>query len=90
MTIGTGVIQNSSSVKLLGIIIDNKMNFNEHVTKFCKKGSKKLHALCRIANYMTSDKLKLVMRAFIESEFGYCLLIWICSITEHLITVVSY
>ena len=76
MKIGTEVIQNSSSVKLLGIVIDNKLNFNEHVTKMCKKAIKKLHALSRIANYMTSKKLKLVMRAFIESEFGYCPLIW--------------
>ena len=73
MKIGTDVIQNESSVKLLGFIIDNKLNFNEHVTKMFKKASKKLHAL-RIAT--TSDKLKLVMRAFIESVFGYCPLIW--------------
>ena len=76
MNIGTDVIQNESSVKLLGIIIDNKLNFNEHVRKMCKKASKKLHALSRIANHMTSDKLKLVMRAFIESEFGCCPLLW--------------
>ena len=37
MKIGTEVIQNSSSVKLLGIIIDNKLNFNEHVKKCEKK-----------------------------------------------------
>ena len=69
MKIGTDVIQNESSVKLFGNIIDNKLNFNDRVTKMCKN----LHALSRIANHMTSDKLKLVMRAFIESEFGYCL-----------------
>ena len=33
MKIGTEVIQNSSSVKLLGNIIVIKLNFNEHVTK---------------------------------------------------------
>ena len=76
MKIGTETIQNSSSVKLLGITIDNKLNFNEHVIKMCKKASKKIHALGRIAKYMTSDKLKLIMKAFIDSEFGYCPLIW--------------
>ena len=35
-----------------------------------KKASKKLHALNRIANYMTSDEQKLVMRVFMESECG--------------------
>ena len=38
--------------------------------------SHKLHALARISNYMTSDKLQTTMKAFIESQFGYCPLIW--------------
>ncbi len=74
--IGEETIQSSSSVKLLGITIDNKLNFKEHVTKICKKASHKIHALGRIANYLNTDKLKLIVRAFIESEFAYCPLIW--------------
>ena len=42
----------SKSVKLLGITIDNKLNFNEHVTKICIKANQKLHALKRIAKYL--------------------------------------
>ena len=61
------------SVKLLGITIDNKLDFNEHISKLCKKVSLKLHALARVSNYMSSDKLRMIMKAFIESQFGYCL-----------------
>ena len=68
--IGSDVIKASKSVKLLGITIDNKLNFNEHVSKLCKKTSQKLHALARISNYMSTEKLKLIMKAFIESQFG--------------------
>ena len=74
--IGNEIIQSSTSVKLLGITIDNKLTFNDHVTKLCNKASKKIHALGRIASYMSSDKLKLIVRAYIESEFNYCPLIW--------------
>ena len=74
--IGNDVIKASKSVKLLGITIDNKLNFNEHVSKLCKKTSQKLHALARISNYMSTEKLKLIMKAFIESQFGYCPLVW--------------
>ena len=74
--IGSDVIKASKSVKLLGIMIDNKLNFNEHVSKLCKKASQKLHALARISNYMSSAKLRLLMKAFIESQFGYCPLVW--------------
>ena len=31
------------SVNLLGITIDNKFNFNKHVTKVCDKVSQNLH-----------------------------------------------
>ena len=69
-------IKGSKSVKLLGINIDNKLDFNEHVSSICKKASLKLHALTRIAHLMSSDKLRVVMKAFIESQFGFCPLIW--------------
>ena len=76
LTIDNNVIECSSSVKLLGVTIDNKLNFDEHVSKICKKASTKLHALARVGKYMSSDKLRVIMKAFIESQFAYCPLIW--------------
>ena len=70
------IIECSSTVKLLGITIDNKLNFDEHVTKMCKEVSQKLHALARISNYMSQEKLRIIMKAFIESQFAYCPLVW--------------
>ena len=69
-------IKSSSSKKLLGVIIDNKLTFNEHVSKLCKKASNKLHALARISKYMTKDKLRTIMNAFFSSRLAYCPLIW--------------
>ena len=60
----------------MGIIIDNKLNFAEHVTKIYKKANTKLHALARIAKYMDHEKLRLIMKTFIESQFNYCPLTW--------------
>ena len=70
------IIECESSVKLLGITLDNKLNFNKHVSNLCKKASQKIHALARISNYMCQDKLRVLMKAFIESQFGYCPLTW--------------
>ena len=72
------IISSSSSKKLLGIIIDNKFTFNEHVSNLCKKASQKLHALARISNYMDIPKRRIIMKAFINSQFGYCPLVWMC------------
>ena len=55
--VGNHDIKNSSSEQLFGVTIDNKLKFNEHVTTLCKKASAKLHALSRISNDMTTDKL---------------------------------
>ena len=76
VTLGNEKISCSSTVDLLGIKIDDKLNFNEHVSKLCKKGNQKLHALARISKYMNKDKLKLIMKAFITSQFNYAPLTW--------------
>ena len=74
--IGDEIIKNSQSNKLLGITIDNEINFNKHVSTLCKKVNLKLHALARVANFMSTDKLRIIMKSFIESQFGYCPLVW--------------
>ena len=74
--IGKFVISNSNEEKLLGIKIDTKLSFENHVSSLCKKASQKLHALARIVNYMDLSKRKSLMKAFVTSQFNYCPLIW--------------
>ena len=74
--VGNEIVKGKPHVKLLGITIDNKLDFTEHVSNVCKKVSTKLHALARISNYMSADKLRMILKAFIESQFSYCPLIW--------------
>ena len=64
------IIDCRNSVTLLGITIDKKLNFHEHVSKICKKVSAKLHALARISNFMNHDKLRLLMKSFVGSQFS--------------------
>ena len=73
---GTDIIHGSRSVKLLGITIENELNFTEHISNLCKKASQKLHALARISHFINTDKLKMLMKAFIVSQFNYCPLVW--------------
>ena len=42
----------------------------------CKKVNLKLHALARMSKFMNTEKLRMIMKAFIESQFGYCPLVW--------------
>ena len=42
----------------------------------CKKASQKLNALIRICPYLTVDRKRSIMKAFIESQFSYSPLVW--------------
>ena len=76
LDVGGKIVICKKSVKLLGIKIDNQLTFNEHISSICKKVSLKLHALARVSHLMHQRKLRLLMKAFIESQFSYCSLIW--------------
>ena len=69
-------LEDEQSVTLLGVNIDNKLTFTEHIEKLLKKGNQKLHALIRISKFLTPEKLRLIMKTFIEAQFNYCPLLW--------------
>ena len=70
ISIGGEKIQNRKSEKLLGVTIDNKLSFTEHVQKICDKASQKLNALTRLSSFMSLEKRRLIMKAFVNSQFG--------------------
>ena len=69
-------IDSSKTEVLLGIAIDHELKFDDHVNRLCKKSSLKINALARIATFMNVSKKRIFMKSFIESQFGYCPLIW--------------
>ena len=42
LSIGTDIVSIEKSVKLLGIHLDNRLNFNLHINTICKSASKQL------------------------------------------------
>ena len=71
-------LENTSSEKFLGIIIDSKLNFKEHLEGIIKKASRKVNVLSRTTPYMNLSKRKLLMNSFFTSQFNYCPLVWMC------------
>ena len=66
----------SKTEVLLGITINRELKSDDHVNHLCKKASLKLNALSCIAPFMNVSKKPIIMNSFIESQFGYCPLIW--------------
>ena len=60
-------IENTSSGKLLGIIIDSKLNFKQHLEGIIKKFSRKVNVLSRITPYVNLVKPNLLMISFFTS-----------------------
>ena len=45
-------IKTSTSLKLLGVHVDDKLNFNLHITKICRSAANQLHALIRLRIFL--------------------------------------
>ena len=63
---------NETTLKLFDMTADNKLSFELHLNRVYKKVSHKLHALARVSNYR---KLRIIEKAFITSQFVYCVLV---------------
>ena len=79
-SVGDALLWEENSVKLLGLIIDSELTFNNYVQMICKKASQKLTAIVRLANIISEKKRKVLLKTFFESQFSYCPLLWMfCS-----------
>ena len=65
--IGDTEIKNSEYEKLLGIKVDSKLNFNEHLNNIITKASGRVNALSRVMPYMSLSKKKKLVSSFVNS-----------------------
>ena len=73
-------IKNSKEEKILGVIIDIKLRFKNHVENLCKKASQEICALSLLISYLNDSERKIILNDSIKLRFSYCPLAWIiCS-----------
>ena len=68
-------IENGACKKLLGVNIDNKLNFIEHLDRIIKKASRKTSPLPKVFSFMDLTKRSFLMNSFFTSQLIYCPLI---------------
>ena len=76
INLGETEIKNSEYERVLGIKVDTKLNFNEHLNNIISNASRKVNALSRVVPYMSQSKKKILMNSFFNSQFSCCPLIW--------------
>ena len=57
----------NSKVEILGIKIDRKLSFHQHIKSVSKKAGQKLSALLRISPYLKNNKKKVIYNTMIKS-----------------------
>ena len=73
---GEEILKNTKQKKVLGVTLDNKLNFATYLLNITKNANKKFDAVTRVQKYMTTDQKKLIFSSFVKSQFTYCPLIW--------------
>ena len=76
------VIKLFSSVELLGIQIDDKLNFNLRISKICRSAANQLNKLIRLKQFINLHAKEVLINSYIISNSNYCPLVWMLSSTQ--------
>ena len=68
-----------TSVELLGIQLDDKLNFSPHLSNICKSAANQLNALIRLQKFLSFKEKKILINSYFMANFNYCPLVWMFS-----------
>ena len=71
VSINQAELEQLNSHKLLGVVMDHKLSFHEHVDKLCGKLSKRIGLLRKIRTYLPLEERKLYYNALIKPVMMY-------------------
>ena len=77
-------IKTSDVVQLLGITIDQRLCFEQHISKICRKASGQLNALKRLGSYLSNEARQAAVDDFILANFNYCPVVWYFSTSKQM------
>ena len=58
------IIKNSLSEEILGLTIDNNLDFSDYISNICNTANQKLNASFRVSANVNSDKCSLLIIIF--------------------------
>ena len=78
LNIGGEIIKTEQNVTLLGIEIDDKLNFQKYVGGICKRAAGQLNSIYRLSssNTLNATTKNVLIESFVYSNFNYCPLVW--------------
>ena len=74
------VIETLFSARLLGVQLDDKLNFSLHVSNICKSAANQLSTSIRLNNLLYFEGKRVLINSYFMPNFNYCPLILIMDI----------
>jgi hypothetical protein len=65
--------------KLLGVLFDEYLSFDDHISHLCAKISKSLYCMNRVKNFVTQNALKMLYFSMVHSHLSYCINVYGCA-----------
>ena len=69
-------IKTTEKTFLLGVVLDDELKFDDHISSICRKVSAQISALNRLKNILPLKTKESLYRAFILPYFNYCKQVW--------------
>ena len=74
--IGQNIINHKTKVKYLGVVIDEKMSWKNHVNYLCSKLAKGCWAISKLRNYVDHHTSRILYYSLIYPHLQYCISSW--------------
>lgn len=71
-------IKSYNSIKLLGVNIDDNLNFSDHISNICKKSSQRVGVINRLRKLIPAKAKLQLFKASILPYLTYCSIVWNC------------
>ena len=69
-------LKGSISINILGVELDQRLNFDKHIDALCNKVATQINAISRIKNNLCIKGKQILYNSFIVGNFNYCNTIW--------------
>ena len=67
----------TNEIKVLGVTLDDRLNFKSHVDDICNRASRQINSFKRFSKYLKIDRRLSVYKSFIQSNFSYSPVAWL-------------
>ena len=79
-------IERKTEARFLGVIIDNKLNWSQHISAMKMKMARYIGVMYKLKKYLPLEARLQIYHSFVQSHLNYCSLVWGFAAKSHIET----